>query len=405
MTARLAPDVTRTWERRSAAAQAVLPYVLLAVSTVLSLAQPGADARNRLVTVGLAAVAGAWVLVMFTWMDTRWRWRTAGRIVYVAGLVLICGILVAHSPFFIAFTVAGFAHSLFLLPPVPALVGVALCSIVVFLVPTGLQFHTAQDAFDTGLVIGLETLVVGGLGALAVRARDELLRSLAVNQELQSRLLAQAREAGRLDERARVAREIHDTLAQGLTGIITQLEAAQQAGDPFPQVEQATVLARESLTEARRSVLALRPTQLEAARLPDAIAEMARRWSDTSSVALTFTATGEPRRLPPDLEVTLFRAAQEALANVARHARASRVGLTVSYLDDVVLLDVRDDGVGFDPAAADRRDGRDDGRHFGLQAMGERLRQVGGDLEIESAPGAGTAINARVPAIVAEADG
>ena len=88
---------------------------------------------------------------------------------------------------------------------------------------------------------------------------------------------------------------------------------------------------------------------------------------------------------------------------MARHARASRVGLTVSYMDDVVLLDVRDDGVGFDPATAHRHDGHGDGRHVGLSAMGERLRQVGGELEIESAPGAGTAINARVPAIVAEA--
>jgi signal transduction histidine kinase len=399
----LTADGGRTWERRNAAAQALLPYVLLAVSTVLSLAEPGADARNRLLTAGLAAIAGAWVLVMFTWMDSRWPWRTAGRLVYVGGLLVICGVLVAHSPFFIAFTVTCFAHALFLLPPPFAFVGVALSSIVVFLVPTGLHFHTAQDAFDTGLVIGLETLVVGGLGFLAVRARDELLRSLATNAELHARLLAQAREAGRVDERARVAREIHDTLAQGLTGIITQLEAAQQAGDRFPQVEQATVLARESLTEARRSVLALRPTQLEEARLPDAIAEMARRWSETSSVALTFTATGEPRPLLAELEVTLFRAAQEALANVASHAHASRVGLTVSYMEDVVLLDVRDDGVGFDPAAADRDGGGDDGRHFGLRAMDQRLRQVGGELEIESAPGGGTAINARVPAILAEA--
>jgi signal transduction histidine kinase len=403
MSTHLAVDGSGTWARRNVAAQAVLPYVLLAVSTVLSLAQPGASTQNRLVTLGLSVGAGAWVLVMFTWMDSRWPSQTPGRLVYVAGLVLICGVLVAHSPFFIAFTVACFAHSLFLLPPAFAFIGVGLSSVVVFLVPTGFHFRTAQDAFDAGLVVALETLVVGGLGMLAIRSRDELLRSSAENAELQARLLAQAREAGRLDERARVAREIHDTLAQGLTAIITQLEAAQQAGDRFPQVAQAAVLARESLTEARRSVLAQRPTQLEEARLPDAIAEMARRWSETSSVPLTFTATGEPRRLPAELEVTLFRAAQEALANVARHARATRVGLTVSYMDDVVLLDVRDDGIGFDPTTAASRDDHDDGRHFGLHAMGERLRQVGGELAIESAPGAGTAINARVPAIAVEA--
>ena len=129
---------------------------------------------------------------------------------------------------------------------------------------------------------------------------------------------------------------------------------------------------------------------------------MARRWSEASSVALV---TGESRSLLAELEVTLFRAAQEALANVGRHASATRVGLTMSYMDDVVLLDVRDDGVGFEPAVADGRGGVEGGDRFGLRAMGQRLRQVGGGLEIESAPGTGTAVSARVPAVAAEAGG
>ena len=94
-----------------------------------------------------------------------------------------------------------------------------------------------------------------------------------------------------------------------------------------------------------------------------------------------------------ELEVTLFRAAQEALANVARHSSASRVGMTLTYTDDLVLLDVRDDGVGFTPGAV---------LGFGLRAMEQRLRLAGGTLEIESAPGAGTALSARVPALAAE---
>jgi len=403
MTSRFTFDRGKTWERRNAAVQGALPYVLLAISTVLSLAQPGPGPHDRLVTVGLTALAALWVLAMFTWMDSRWPRRTVGRLVYVAGLLLICGILVAHSPFFIAFTVTCFAQTILLLPPVFAFVGVALSSVIVFLVPTGFRFHTAQEAFNDGLVIALETLVVGGLGVLGMRAREELQGALAENAGLHAQLLAQAREAGRLDERGRVAREIHDTLAQGLTGIITQLEAAQQAGDRFPEVGQACALARESLNEARRSVQALRPAPLEEARLPEAIAKMARRWSKTSSVAVTFTSTGESKPLLAELEVTLFRAAQEALTNVAKHARASRVGLTVSYMDDVVLLDVRDDGIGFDLALVDGQSVPDGGHQFGLQAMSQRLRQVGGDLEIESVPGSGTAINARVPAIVAEA--
>ena len=147
---------------------------------------------------------------------------------------------------------------------------------------------------------------------------------------------------------------------------------------------------------------ALRPEPLEDSRLPEAIAEMAGRWSDASKVTLGFETTGEPRPLLAELEATLFRVAQEALANVAKHARASKVGLTLSYTDDAVLLDVRDDGVGFSPGSPCRNGDAGHQGGFGLDAMRQRLRRVAGNLEIESAPGEGAAVNASVPAIPAE---
>jgi signal transduction histidine kinase len=202
-----------------------------------------------------------------------------------------------------------------------------------------------------------------------------------------------------LDERARLAREIHDTIAQGLTGIVTQLEAAGVAdGDPVVRrrhIDTARALARESLTEARRSVDALGPRQLVETRLPDAIADMAKRWAEASGVELILDTTGEPTPLLPELEVALFRVAQEALANVAKHAAARRVGLTLSYMDDVVVLDVRDDGRGFDS-------GPRDGSGFGLLAMEQRVRRVAGTFSVESAAGEGVALSASVPAIPAE---
>ncbi len=150
-----------------------------------------------------------------------------------------------------------------------------------------------------------------------------------------------------------MAGEIHDTLAQGLTGIVAQLEALEHAhnrgGDWRRHLDTAAQLARESLSEARRSVRAVGPQALEDARLPDAIAEVARRWSGINGIEAEVMTTGTARPMHPDVEVTLLRAAQEALANVGRHARASRVGLTLSYMEDVVTLDVRDDGVGFTP--------------------------------------------------------
>ena len=150
---------------------------------------------------------------------------------------------------------------------------------------------------------------------------------------------------------------------------------------------------------------ALRPEPLEGAALPDAIADMARRWSQTSRVELSLETTGEPRPLLPELEATLYRVAQEALTNVAKHARASKVGLTLSYMDDEVLLDVRDDGVGFRAGAPGGNGHRGPGQGFGLDAMRQRLRRVAGNLEIESAPDEGTAINASVPAISPDGDG
>jgi signal transduction histidine kinase len=215
------------------------------------------------------------------------------------------------------------------------------------------------------------------------------------NAGLHAQLVTQAREAGVLDERQRMAGEIHDTLAQGLTGIVTQLEAAERFdADPVRRArhrELARTLARDSLAEARRSVQALRPGPLDqAAHLPGALDDLARRWSRTSGVTVRVEVTGSPVPLPPPVEVALFRTAQEGLANIAKHAAASRAGLTLSYTHEVVMLDVLDDGTGFDSApAADS---------YGLTAMRRRLHQVGGTLEIETAPGDGTALSASVPA-------
>jgi signal transduction histidine kinase len=233
------------------------------------------------------------------------------------------------------------------------------------------------------------------------RANTRLAEALRENAGLHAQLLVQAREAGVLDERQRMAGEIHDVLAQGLTGIVTQLEAADAAaarpGDWHRHLDTAKRLARDSLTEARRSVQALRPQTLDVSALPEAIADVAGTWSGLHEVTAELITTGAPRPLLPEIEATLLRTAQEALANVARHAAAGRVTLTLSYMEDVVTLDVRDDGAGFDPVAP-RVESEEGG--YGLSAMRERLLRVAGTLDVESEPGGGTAISACVPAIV-----
>jgi signal transduction histidine kinase len=208
--------------------------------------------------------------------------------------------------------------------------------------------------------------------------------------------MSQAREAGVLDERQRLAGEIHDTVAQGLAGVITNIEAARNDPDVAERerhLEGALLLARESLDEARRSVDALRPTPLERSRLADAIAEVTSRWEATSGVKVDLGTTGTERWLHPEVEVTLLRVTQEALANVAKHSSASKVGITLSYMGELVILDVRDDGVGFAPAAVPGRPGDS----YGLEVMHQRVERLGGMLDIESEPGMGTAISARIP--------
>jgi signal transduction histidine kinase len=204
-------------------------------------------------------------------------------------------------------------------------------------------------------------------------ANRKLEATLAENAGLHEQLLTQAREAGVLDERQRMARA---------------------GADRERRMAAAIRLARDSLSEARRSVSALRPEPLEAARLGEALAEVAGQWSALQGVAARVTTTGDPRSLPPEVEVALLRTAQEALANVAKHADATRVGLTLSFMDSEVALDVRDDGAGFDPA---RPCAPGDGTGFGLTAMRQRIEGLSGTLEIESEPEAGTAISACVP--------
>ncbi|MDQ3926759.1 MAG: sensor histidine kinase [Actinomycetota bacterium] len=224
-------------------------------------------------------------------------------------------------------------------------------------------------------------------------------------------LVEEARKVGRqtgvLRERQRMAHEIHDTLAQGFTSIVMNLEAAEgtlppDLGSARHHLDQARLTARESLAEARRLVWALRPEPLEKASLPEALGRLAERWSEESGVAADVTVTGTPRQLSPEIEATLFRTGQEALANARKHARASRVALTLSYMGSCVTLDVRDDGVGFDPSrtATEVKDRTSGG--FGLQGMRERIEQAGGSLCVESAPGEGSTLAVELPMIAPE---
>ncbi|MDP8948119.1 MAG: TIGR04086 family membrane protein [Actinomycetota bacterium] len=210
-------------------------------------------------------------------------------------------------------------------------------------------------------------------------------------------------QAGILLERQRLAREIHDTLAQSLIGIITNLtavESSRDAGDDATFVhhlEDAKRIGRESLSETRRLVWALRPESLDRRTLPEALDELARVWTRETGTEASVFATGTSQPLLPETEVALLRVTQEALSNVRKHARAARVNITLSYMDDRIVLDVMDDGVGFDPAQLKTSMEARDGSGFGLTAMRERVEELGGALIVESTPGEGTTIAIELP--------
>lgn len=214
-----------------------------------------------------------------------------------------------------------------------------------------------------------------------------------------ARLYERTRELAVIEERNRLAREIHDTIAQGLTGIVLQLEAADQLMDSNPdkakmRVQKSMALARSSLQEARRSVWNLRPTPLEDKKLVDAIRQELARFAEEASWQTAFHLEGELLPLAGETENGLYRIAQEMLNNVKKHARATRVEAYLGCRDGIVRLRICDDGMGFDPSHA--RSASAEGG-FGLLGLRERARLLGGSLKIESEPGHGTVLEVEIP--------
>src|SRR3954447_295353 len=235
----------------------------------------------------------------------------------------------------------------------------------------------------------------------AFRAEDMELAQALANQAMLmiqfARLTTQSRQAAVIDERNRMARDMHDTLAQGFTGVIVQLEAAEDAtsrglpGAAAGHLVRARDLARDSLNEARRSVQALRPQALDDIGLGHALENLFKKMTQGTALTPSFAVVGPPRPLPLDWEENLFRIGQEVLTNTIRHANASRLTGQLTFAPDEVRLDVIDDGCGFDPA---RR-----GKGYGLLGIKERVQAMGGQLAVRSATGDGTAIVVTLPAV------
>jgi signal transduction histidine kinase len=252
----------------------------------------------------------------------------------------------------------------------------------------------AADAAIAALTLAFSIAFAGWITRIVEQSteRAQLIRRL---EAAQAELASVHREAGVLAERQRLSAEIHDTIAQGMASIVMLLQVAEARlrADPDAasrHLELARDTARDNLAEARGLVEGLAPAGLRAGSLDEALVRAAALARSQDGLHADVSVGGTPRPLPVSAEVVLLRVCQEALANVRKHAGASRARVRLDYAEEEVGLEVTDDGRGFDPAAVPAG--------YGLSGMRTRVAEAGGALEVRSAPGAGTAITVRVRA-------
>ncbi|MDQ4214373.1 sensor histidine kinase [Microbacterium capsulatum] len=328
------------------------------------------------------------------------RGRAAGW--WMLGLGAIWAGLLALSPEYVwlAFPLLLLAGHVLRLPwSAPFVVGVLAAAILApFLHPGAVAPGTSLAHLFGPLIGGGFAFAVSlGYDALlrdaAERERliDSLLRAQHEAERLHDELAATQREAGATRERTRLARDLHDTIAQELSSIVMLARAEEPDGTRPRSTAQIEELAQHSLTELRRIVAALAPADLDESALADALARMLDAVRADTAIGARLRVDPDLPALPTPVEVALLRVAQSALANVRRHAQAQNVEIVLEAKDGSVVLGVADDGIGFDPAA------RPSDASYGLAAMRSRLREGGGELEIRTAPGEGTTIRAALP--------
>lgn len=393
-------DAAERWQRY----WNVAFFCLLGAATISALADTSTSWGRRLGFAAVASLLFGWYRVFIS-SGRAWTGGGATAALYYLGLVAAFIALVLLHPAAMLITAALYWQLYSVAPVRWSIPGSAVLTVLVWFLSASRDGPVPRPTSVQLLILAV-SVAVGGLLAAYIdaiirqsRERQRLVDELAATRR---ELAAAERQAGVEQERQRLAGEIHDTLAQGFASVVVHLEAAETAVPVAAAATRAHLAAargaaRDGLAESRRLVWALRPEALTRSSLPDAVTRTAARWTTPTGATATATVVGSPRRLAPEAEVALLRATQEALANVAKHAAATRATVTLSYLDDAVALDVQDDGIGFDPAARSRR-AVDDAGGFGLIGMEERVAAVGGFVSIESEPGGGTTLAVNLPA-------
>ncbi|MBI5943374.1 MAG: sensor histidine kinase [Chloroflexi bacterium] len=382
-----AQSKTHTWEQWDWVWH-TLAYGLMTLDLIIAWDN---DARRGSVqvTFWLTVILALWYVPFMALPSTTWKRNVLPAFLYfLLGWLIWMGLIYFHAPAMML--AALFYPQVYMrLPFRWAVIGSIILTVDAFVV--GFLLDSPRDAWPTyflilALVLVSQIIIGAFINALIQQSnqRFELLEQL---QQTRADLARAEREAGMLAERQRLAREIHDTLAQDFTSIVMHLNAARlNSAEAGHHIEQAEQTARDGLNEARHLVWALQP---ERASLAQGIEQLAARFSVETTVSVETAVTGAPRPLRPEKEAALLRVVQEALTNVKKHSRARRVNVTLSYMDDLVALDIVDDGVGFDPSKIVQN--IESG--FGLKAMRERIEEFDGTLTIESERGVAIGIS------------
>jgi signal transduction histidine kinase len=393
-----APDATGgadEWLRYVPGWHAVMNVLAFATGILIAV-DDGIDVMARIVALALTAALTIWYAFVGRRALRRLKGRSAAAYLTVA-VPLTIG-LFAAAPVGSLMLFALYPHIWAMLAPRRAVVvtivvvgGVA----AVAATTRPVDGSMAATALVVGAVSIVVALVLGLWIARIIRQSGQRAQLLADLEATRAELATLSRATGALTERERLAREIHDTLAQGFTSVLLLLEAVDSALESEPAVARrhlarARATARENLAEARALVEALTPPDLARTSLPEALKRIVERVDAEPGPRATLEVAGQPCGLPAEHEVTLLRSVQEALTNVRRHSGATAVEVSLAYSSDGVSLTVRDNGCGFDPAALS-----DEG--YGLTGMRARASGIGGALDIVSAPGRGVTVRVDVP--------
>ncbi len=366
-------------------------YGALAISAGIVLFRGFDSSSTLLIFIGQLFAFALWIQAWARW---RPKVPAAGNpatlALAVIGILLLASLAFHHLIF--SLVGATLLPQYFTLLPLPV---AAIAFIPMFVTAeyshaVAILANPTDPPWGMAVIRGVAVILVGVCFKVLALQMEERAR-------LQASLAAAERKSGVLEERQRLAREIHDTLAQDFASIIVHLERAEQingvaASPAGHHLDLARSVAREGLEESRRMLGALRPEILEQRALPEALERLCERWSSQAGIEATLSITGVPAPLHPDIELTVLRGVQESLTNIARHSGARSAAVTLSYMEDVIVLDVQDDGKGFVPAQSG-------GKGYGLVGMRERAVNLEGSLQVESAPGEGTTITLSLPMV------